>query len=64
MGTTPTSYTIPAIVWLKLKKPAAFSVHWTACWVTILLSLAVGVLGAVGSVYVLAISASSYGVFQ
>lgn len=64
LGTTPTSYTIPAIVWLKLKKPAAFSTHWIACWVTIVLSVAVGLLGAVGSIYVLALNAKTYGVFQ
>lgn len=64
LGTTPTSYTIPSIVWLKLKKPAAFSVHWIACWVTIVLSVMVGVFGTVGSIYVLALNAASYGVFQ
>jgi hypothetical protein len=64
LGTTPTSYTIPAIVWLRLNRPAPFSVHWVACWVTIVLSLAVGVFGAVGAVYVLAQNAKSYGVFH
>lgn len=64
LGTTPTSYTIPSIVWLKLKKPAAFSKHWWACWTTIVLSAGVGVCGAVGSVYVLVINASTFGMFQ
>lgn len=64
LGTTPTSYTLPAVVWLKLKKPAAFSVHWIACWVTIVLSVAVGLFGTVGSIYVLAENAKNYGVFQ
>ncbi|KIZ06857.1 hypothetical protein MNEG_1089 [Monoraphidium neglectum] len=64
LGTTPTSYTIPPIVWLKLKKPPTFSAHWWACWITIVLSASVGVLGALGSIYQLAISAPTFGVFQ
>jgi hypothetical protein len=64
LGTTPTSYTLPAVVWLKLKKPAPFSPHWIASWVTIVLSVAVGLFGTVGSIYVLAENARSYGVLQ
>ena len=64
LGTTPTSYTIPPIVWLKLKRPRALSAHWWACWLTIVLSVAVGVLGTVGSLYTLAVDAPTFGVFQ
>ncbi|ONK57760.1 uncharacterized protein A4U43_C09F3810 [Asparagus officinalis] len=60
----PTSYFLPCIMWLILRKPKIFSPHWIACWISIILGVLLMILSPIGGLRSIILSASSYKFFS
>ncbi|KAK7280901.1 hypothetical protein RIF29_08463 [Crotalaria pallida] len=60
----PTSYFIPCIIWLKLKKPRKFSLVWIINWVCIILGLMLMILSPIGALRNIILSAKNYRFFS
>jgi hypothetical protein len=64
LAVTPTTFVIPCLLWLTLKRPKAWnSSAWWLCWVTAVVASVLGVLGAVGAMYSIVQNAKSYELF-
>ena len=50
LSITPTTFIMPCLLWLKLKKPRAGSWEFCFCWLTVPLMTAVMLIGAAGAV--------------
>lgn len=61
---TPTTFVLPPVLWLMYKRPRRFSVEWFACWAIIIFAGVIGVMGAIGSVYLIVQHARTYRVFH
>ena len=48
LGTGPTTFWLPSVIWLVLKKPSVRDWNFWASWTSITLGVAVTVLGAIG----------------
>lgn len=56
----PTTFTIPPVIWLILKKPPVTSAHWWACWFCIIYGVITTVLGSIGGMRGIIVDASTY----
>lgn len=63
LGVTPTTFLMPAILWLYLKRPPRSSITFVVNVAIIAVCLLVGFLGAVGSLHLIAKHASEYTLF-
>ncbi|GMY07895.1 lysine histidine transporter-like 5 [Fagus crenata] len=59
-----TSYFLPCIIWLVVKKPKRWSFHWIASWVSISLSVFIAVLAPIGGLRQIILSAKTYKIFS
>jgi amino acid permease len=64
LGTGPTTFWIPSVLWLVLKKPAKSSWHFWASWVCIVLGVLVTIVGSIGGLRGIIVSASTYKFYQ
>ncbi|KAK9789595.1 hypothetical protein WJX73_006025 [Symbiochloris irregularis] len=60
LGTGPTTFWLPPLIWLKVKKPPITSWHFWASWVCIILGILVTILGAIGGLRDIIVNATSY----
>ncbi|KAK7312006.1 hypothetical protein RJT34_10533 [Clitoria ternatea] len=60
----PTSYFLPCIIWLKLKKPKRFSLSWTINWFCIIFGVLLMTLSPIGALRNIIISAKNYKLFS
>ncbi|XP_061338722.1 lysine histidine transporter 2-like [Gastrolobium bilobum] len=60
----PTSYFLPCIIWLKLKKPKRFSLSWIINWICIVLGVALMTLSPIGALRNIILSAKNYKFFS
>ncbi|XP_043720790.1 lysine histidine transporter-like 5 [Telopea speciosissima] len=59
-----TSFFLPCIMWLILKKPKRWSFHWTASWFAIIFGSLIMVLAPIGGARTIIISAKDYTFFS
>ncbi|CAI9096268.1 OLC1v1032367C1 [Oldenlandia corymbosa var. corymbosa] len=59
-GFAPTSYFLPSIIWLKLKKPRRFSVSWFVNWSCIFIGVFIMIASTVGGLRNIVADASTY----
>lgn len=60
----PTSFFLPCIMWLKLKKPKKYSLSWTVNWVCIVLGVLLMTLSPIGAMRNIIMSAKDYKFFS
>ena len=61
---TPTTFLLPSILWLLHAKPKRWGAEWATNWAVILFSGLVGLAGAVGSAYLIAVHAREFRLFK
>ncbi|XXG60570.1 hypothetical protein AAC387_Pa04g2439 [Persea americana] len=61
---SPTSYFLPCIMWLIVKKPKAFSFHWTASWVSTIIGTLLMIVAPIGGLRQIILDAKSYKFFS
>ncbi|XP_024954258.2 lysine histidine transporter-like 5 [Citrus sinensis] len=59
-----TSYFLPCIMWLIVKKPRWWSFHWFACWISIIVGVGIAILAPIGGMRQIIISSKSYKMFS
>ncbi|KAF6255805.1 amino acid transmembrane transporter [Scenedesmus sp. NREL 46B-D3] len=64
VGVTPTTFLMPAILWLYLKRPPRSSIAFVGNVAIIVLCMLVGILGTVGSLHLIARHAAQYQLFS
>jgi hypothetical protein len=64
VGVTPTTFLMPAILWLYLKRPPCSSIAFVGNAAIVVLCMAVGILGTVGSLHLIAKHAAQYELFS
>ncbi|CAH8299152.1 unnamed protein product [Eruca vesicaria subsp. sativa] len=60
----PTTYYLPCIMWLILKKPKRFGLSWTINWFCIIVGVILTVLAPIGGLRTIIINASTYKFFS
>ena len=60
---TPTTYFMPCILWMVLRKPPRSHWSWWFCVVAVPALVAVMILGSIGAVRDIVLAASNFGVF-
>ncbi|RDX58545.1 Lysine histidine transporter 1, partial [Mucuna pruriens] len=60
----PTSYFLPCIIWLKLKKPKKFGLSWFINWACIVLGVLLMTLAPIGALRNIIMSAKTYKFFS
>ena len=64
LGTGPTTFWYPSVIWLAIKKPRFGSMHFIACWICIVLGVIVTVLGSIGGLRGIIVDAKDYKIYQ
>ncbi|XP_014512071.1 lysine histidine transporter-like 6 [Vigna radiata var. radiata] len=59
-GFAPTSYFLPSIMWLIIKKPRRFSINWFINWAAIYIGVCIMLASTIGGLRNIAADASSY----
>lgn len=60
----PTTYFLPSIIWLILKKPKRFSLSWINSWVCIILGVLLMIFAPIGALRSIILQAKSYKFFS
>ncbi|XLR68440.1 hypothetical protein S83_019112 [Arachis hypogaea] len=60
----PTSYFLPCIIWLKLKKPRKYGLSWTINWICIVIGELIMTLYPIGALRNIIVSAKNYKFFS
>uniref|UniRef100_A0A0C9RIM6 TSA: Wollemia nobilis Ref_Wollemi_Transcript_15812_1666 transcribed RNA sequence n=1 Tax=Wollemia nobilis TaxID=56998 RepID=A0A0C9RIM6_9CONI len=60
----PTTYFLPCIMWLSIKKPKIFSLSWIINWVCIIIGVLLMLVSSIGGLRQIIISASTYEFYQ
>jgi amino acid permease len=60
LGTGPTTFFLPSIIWLVLKKPKVTNWNFWASWICIILGGAVTILGSIGGMRDIIVSADGF----
>ncbi|KAK8924046.1 Lysine histidine transporter 2 [Platanthera zijinensis] len=60
----PTTYFLPCIMWLAIKKPRKFSLSWLTNWICIILGVMLMILSPIGGLRTIIISAKDYKFFS
>lgn len=60
----PTSYYLPCIIWLIIKKPKRFSLSWNINWLCIIVGVLLTLLSPIGGLWSIIKSAKSYHFYQ
>ncbi|KAL1289848.1 lysine histidine transporter 2 [Arachis hypogaea] len=60
----PTSYYLPCIIWLKLKKPKKYGLSWTINWICIIIGILIMTLSPIGALRNIIMSAKDYKFFS
>ena len=60
----PTTFWLPSVIWLILKKPGMGDWNFWASWICIVLGVLVTILGAVGGMRGIIVDASGYKFYQ
>ncbi|XLT61808.1 hypothetical protein HN873_018332 [Arachis hypogaea] len=60
----PTSYFLPCIIWLKLKKPRKYGLSWTINWICIVIGVLIMTLSPIGALRNIIVLAKNYKFFS
>ncbi|CAD6267917.1 unnamed protein product [Miscanthus lutarioriparius] len=60
----PTTYYLPCILWLKIKKPKTFSLSWFINWFCIIVGVLLTVFAPIGGLRSIIVNASTYKFFS
>ncbi|KAK7306229.1 hypothetical protein VNO77_44155 [Canavalia gladiata] len=60
----PTTYFLPCIIWLKLKKPEKYSFSWIINWLCIFIGVVLMILAPIGALRNIILSAKNYTFFS
>ncbi|EOA40429.1 hypothetical protein CARUB_v10009155mg [Capsella rubella] len=60
----PTTYYLPCIIWLTLKKPKKFSLSWTINWFCIVVGVLLTILAPIGGLRTIIVNAKTYKFFS
>ncbi|KAK9789597.1 hypothetical protein WJX73_007276 [Symbiochloris irregularis] len=60
LGTGPTTFWLPPLLWLKLKKPPITSWHFWASWICVFLGVLVTFVGSIGGLRNIIVNATGY----
>ncbi|CAD6247179.1 unnamed protein product [Miscanthus lutarioriparius] len=60
----PTTYFLPCIMWLKVYKPKRFGLSWFINWICIVIGVLLLILGPIGGLRQIILSASTYKFYQ
>ncbi|KAG2269639.1 hypothetical protein Bca52824_064194 [Brassica carinata] len=60
----PTTYYLPCIIWLILKKPKKFSLSWIVNWFCIIVGVVLTVIAPIGGLRTIIVNASTYKFFS
>ncbi|TVU43554.1 hypothetical protein EJB05_10033, partial [Eragrostis curvula] len=60
----PTTYYLPCIIWLAIKKPKRFSLSWFINWICIVIGVLLMVLSAIGGLRKIILKAKTYKFYQ
>ncbi|WJX39553.1 Lysine histidine transporter 2 [Trifolium repens] len=60
----PTTYFLPCIIWLRLKKPERFGFSWTVNWICILIGVLLMTLSPIGALRNIIVQAKDYKFFS
>ncbi|KAJ4916678.1 Lysine histidine transporter 2 [Raphanus sativus] len=60
----PTTYYLPCIIWLILKKPKKFSLSWISNWFCIIVGVILTVIAPIGGLRTIIVNASTYKFFS
>ena len=64
LGATPTTFVIPCLLWLTIKRPTPWiSYHWWLCWVIAIVASCIGLIGAAGALYNIVEDSKMYKIF-
>ncbi|XP_022960047.1 lysine histidine transporter-like 5 [Cucurbita moschata] len=59
-----TSYFVPCIMWLIIKRPKPWSFHWIASWTATIIGVSIAVLTPIGGLRQIILSFKSYKIFS
>ncbi|XP_065880236.1 lysine histidine transporter-like 5 [Euphorbia lathyris] len=59
-----TSYYLPCIMWLMVRRPKRWSFHWVASWISIVVGVFITLLSPIGGLRTIIISAKTYKFFS
>ncbi|XP_027334195.1 lysine histidine transporter 2 [Abrus precatorius] len=60
----PTTYFLPCVMWLRLKKPKRFGLSWTINWICIIIGVLLMTLSPIGAMRNIIVSAKDYKFFS
>lgn len=60
----PTTYSLPAAMWLIIRKPPMSSGHFWLSWAIVIWGIVITILGSIGGMRGIIVSASSYHFYQ
>ncbi|XP_010531645.1 PREDICTED: lysine histidine transporter 2-like [Tarenaya hassleriana] len=60
----PTTYYLPCIIWLALKKPKRFGLSWTINWFCIVVGIVLTIIAPIGGLRTIIVNANSYKFFS
>ncbi|KAL6572690.1 hypothetical protein OROMI_013648 [Orobanche minor] len=60
----PTTYFLPCIIWLILKKPKKYGLSWCFNWLFIVVGVVIMILAPIGGLWSIVISAKTYKFYQ
>lgn len=64
LGATPTTFVIPCLLWLTIKRPTPFfSHHWWLCWIIAIVASCIGLIGAAGALYNIVEDSQTFKIF-
>ncbi|CAH2066777.1 unnamed protein product [Thlaspi arvense] len=59
-----TSYFLPCIIWLIMKRPKPWSMHWFFSWIAIIIGVLIAIFAPIGGMRHIILSAKSYKLFS
>ncbi|XP_019093333.1 PREDICTED: lysine histidine transporter-like 5 [Camelina sativa] len=59
-----TSYFLPCIIWLIMKRPKRYSFHWFCSWLAIVVGISIAILAPIGGMRHIILSARTYKLFS
>ncbi|KZV39968.1 lysine histidine transporter 1 [Dorcoceras hygrometricum] len=60
----PTTYFLPCIIWLVVRKPRRFTLSWFTNWICIILGVALMIVAPIGGMRTIILSAKNYKFYQ
>jgi hypothetical protein len=60
---TPTTFLLPPLLWLLVKRPRRWGAEWALNWVLVVATGVIGVLGAISGLWLIVSHASRYHLF-